>query len=79
MEKELLEYDDLPLAAFLITSGFELKGIKNHPQRRGFNIFLFETDERIGEAVSVFYMNKATVEPRSFLQTMRDLKARDPQ
>jgi hypothetical protein len=77
MEKEdLIEYDDLPLAAFLVTSGFQLKGIKDHPQRRGLNIFLFAQDQRIGEIVSLFYTNKAKIEPRSFLLAMRDLKSR---
>ena len=72
---DLIEYDDLPLAAYLVTSGFQLKGVKDHPRRRGLNLFLFAQDDRIGQAVSSFYTNRVRVEPRSFLQTMRDLKA----
>lgn len=73
--KDLIEYDDLPLAAYLVTIGFQLKEVKDHPRRRGLNLFLFTPDERIGQAVSLFYTNKARVEPRAFLQVMRDLKA----
>lgn len=74
MIDKTLSYDDLPLAAFLILSGFRLLQVKDNPQRPGLSVFIFAHDEKIAQVVANFYMNRGMVEPRKFLLLMRDLK-----
>ena len=72
-----VSYDDLPLSAFLILSGFTLLRIKRHPNKPGLNIFVFAFKPDIGEAAYRFYGQQAKVEPRSYLNLIRDLKRGD--
>jgi len=74
MENKIVEYDDLLLSAYLILSGFTLLRIKDHPHKQGFNVFVFAFRQDIGEAVFRFYGNQAQVEPRRYLNLIRDLK-----
>jgi len=76
MGNETLEtrYDDLPLSAFLILSGFTLLRIERHPSKPGLSVFVFAFKKDIGEATFRFYRNEAKIEPRSYLNLIRDLK-----
>lgn len=75
MDKQtLLEVDDLATAAFLVESGFQLQAVKPHPLKPDIKVFLFRDDDRLGDAISLYYTGKARVDPRRFLRTLRGLK-----
>jgi hypothetical protein len=70
----VFELDDLVAASFLLESGFQLQAVKPHPLKPDIKIFLFRNDDRLGDAISLYYTGRARVEPRRFLRTLRSLK-----
>lgn len=74
MENSAIEYDDLPLAAYLSISGFKIKAIKQNPQNPRLSVFIFDETKKLGEAVSLFYTHRSQVEPRRYLNAIRELK-----
>ncbi len=58
-------------AAFLLSSGFSVKGTRHND--RGV-IFLFDDDPHVDEALLRFTNGKGRVEPRTFLRALNDLR-----
>lgn len=66
--------NDLPLAGYLEISGFNLIGVEPDPKRPSLGNFLFAPNEKIPQIIAYFYSNRAVVEPREYLLTIKDLK-----
>jgi hypothetical protein len=68
------ETSDLPLAVTLLTLGIPLVSLDtSNPSRV---IFQFQQTEETQQIVSQYWEGKLTVEPKTFLNTQRELKAR---
>ncbi len=63
---------DLALAAFLVSAGHPLQAIHRLDGR---GAFLFEDMPGVAEAILRFYNRRGTVDPLTFAETLRNLKA----
>jgi hypothetical protein len=72
--KTLVEFDDLPLAAYLHLQGFRIVKIRTKKDKQGWGVFAFSHEKGIERSVAGFYANQASVEPRAYILKMRDLK-----
>lgn len=68
------ETSDLPLSVTLISIGFTLQELDATDSTRV--IFRFIQDENLQIAVNDFWQNKLRVEPKTFSNVQRELKAR---
>ena len=62
---------DLGLVCYLVTLGFQVESIESRSKK---SIFTFKGD--YSKQVSDYWNDSASVHPRIFLNTLRDLKAR---
>lgn len=65
---------DLSLAATLLSLGFSLVSLDTTDPSRV--IFEFSSDAKLNEVVSAFWKGSLVVEPKTFWNTQRELKAR---
>ncbi len=65
---------DLALASYLLTEGCELTGI-TRDGRGGKVFFVFAKDDRMDNLIMAFYNRHAKVDPLTFAETLRNLKA----
>lgn len=68
------ETSDLPLATTLTALGFPLQELDASDPIRV--IFKFFQDENLKNTVSAFWQNELRVEPKTFSNAQRELKAR---
>ena len=66
------ETKDFYLSAFLLASGFKLRG---HTKNAGLTTFEFEETQKLTNAIVTYYGFSSTVEPITFGNTMRTLKS----
>ena len=72
MDENTRVVSDLALAAFLAAAGHRLLGIRRTNNR---GAFMFEDNPRLGEDILRYYNRKASVDPLTFAETLRSLKA----
>lgn len=63
---------DLALAAFLATTGHRLDAIR---RVNGRGVFVFEDGPALAQSILSFYNRRAVVDPLTFAETLRNLKA----
>ena len=66
------EISDLPLAAFLSVIGYQIQSIKPSGKK---SIFVFEESGELEKSVLDYFNRIGKVEPLSFAETIRNLKA----
>ena len=69
MTKEIL---DLGLASFLSASGHKLLAVKPTGKK---SIFSFEGNEKLEKDILDFYNRSARIDPLTYAETLRNLKA----
>lgn len=72
--KNLVEFDDLPLAAYLHLQGFRIVKIRTKKNKQSWGVFAFPRGNGIDRSVASFYANQASVEPRAYILKIRSLK-----
>ncbi len=68
------ETSDLPLAVTLLTLGFNSIRLDTTDSSRV--IFVFSQDEKLQEAIDEFWAGKLLIEPKTFWNVQREIKAR---
>jgi len=66
------ETKDFYLSAFLLASGFKLRG---HTKNAGLTTFEFEETQKLTNAIGTYYGFSSSVEPITFGNAMRTLKS----
>ena len=67
-----MQTKDFYLSAFLLTAGYKLL---DHSRKNGMTTFLFESDDKIDDLVSDYYLMNQTVEPITYSNSVRTLKS----
>ncbi len=67
-----LETRDFYLTAFLLASGFKLRG---HTKTAGLTTFEFDETSKLTDTISSYYGFSSTVEPITYGNAMRTLKS----
>ena len=65
---------DLALAAALCVSRFAVEHVERESQRR--LVFVFERNERLSEAVDKYWRGELLVDPQTYFNQLKVLKAR---
>jgi hypothetical protein len=70
--KNKFETKDFYLTAFLLASGFTLRG---HTKNAGLTTFEFEETQKLTNAIGTYYGFASSVEPITYGNSMRTLKS----
>ena len=79
MENQLYTTRDLTLASVLMTLQFYLDGVDYELEgegKRPVGYFNFERTEKLIEAEKMYWAGKISVEPRTFMTNIKDLKSK---
>ena len=74
MSTDNYKTNDFALAVSLLCLGFNIISLDKTNPRRVY--FIYEHSGALEDAISDFWSNKVTVNPKTFLSTQKELKAR---